>query len=169
MSVRDIDRYGRLVARVVVDGQDVNVALVEQGLAWHYTRYSDDPVLAKAEADARAAQIAIWGQSDPIPPWDFRCGIRGSQVEASEGELHGNRRSKVFHRPGCPNYDCKRRTRSRRLFPELRKRPRSTSLMGQVGHVALRVHITPVIGPWPIAIRQFPNVSWPFASTLSVT
>ena len=46
LRVKETDRYGRLVARVLVDGQDVSVALVQAGLAWHYTRYSSDPVLA---------------------------------------------------------------------------------------------------------------------------
>ena len=32
------------------DGIDLSVALVTEGLAWHYTQYSDDPVLAAAEA-----------------------------------------------------------------------------------------------------------------------
>ncbi|MDA1097167.1 MAG: thermonuclease family protein, partial [Chloroflexi bacterium] len=37
VDVRDVDRYGRLVARVAAEGQDVSVTLVRQGLAWHYT------------------------------------------------------------------------------------------------------------------------------------
>ncbi len=37
---KERDRYGRLVARVKVDGTDVSLALVEAGLAWHYKRYS---------------------------------------------------------------------------------------------------------------------------------
>ena len=46
---KETDRYGRLVARVIVDGRDVSLALVEAGLAWHYKQYSDDPVLAAAD------------------------------------------------------------------------------------------------------------------------
>ena len=38
VDVRDVDRYGRLVARVYVGGEDVSVALVDAGLAWHYTQ-----------------------------------------------------------------------------------------------------------------------------------
>ena len=39
---RDTDRYGRTVARVVVDGEDLGLALVKAGLAWHYKQYSSD-------------------------------------------------------------------------------------------------------------------------------
>src|SRR5688572_20822129 len=37
-----VDRYGRLVARIVVGGTDTSIELVERGLACHFTRYSDD-------------------------------------------------------------------------------------------------------------------------------
>ena len=111
MHVRDVDRYGRLVSRVQVDGTDLSVALVTEGLAWHYTQYSDDPVLAAAEAQARAAKIGLWSQSAPVPPWEFRRGATSTETGVSdEGVLRGNRRSKVFHRPGCRNYHCQNRT-----------------------------------------------------------
>ena len=107
VNVRDRDRYGRLVGRIYVDGRDLSVALVLQGLAWHYTRYSSDPTLAEAERQARAAQAGLWSQSAPVPPWDFRSGALPPQEDVSvKGPLHGNRRSRVFHQPNCRNYTC---------------------------------------------------------------
>lgn len=41
------DRYARMVARVLVGGEAVSLELVGAGLAWHYKRYSSDPVLAR--------------------------------------------------------------------------------------------------------------------------
>ena len=70
--VKDTDRYGRLVARVLADGQDISVALVEAGLAWHYVEYSKDPVLADAELSARNQMIGLWSIPNPMPPWDYR-------------------------------------------------------------------------------------------------
>lgn len=108
VTVRDVDRYGRLVSRVQVDGTDLSVALVTQGLAWHYTRYSDDPVLARAERQARTARVGLWSQPAPVPPWEFRRGGSPLRTDASAtSTVHGNRRSKVFHRAGCRNYTCK--------------------------------------------------------------
>jgi endonuclease YncB( thermonuclease family) len=72
VDVPNVDRYGRLVARISVGGQDVSVALVRAGLAWHFTKYSSDPVLAEAEQVARSAKRALWGQGIPTPPWEFR-------------------------------------------------------------------------------------------------
>ena len=54
VRVKETDRYGRLVARVIAGGQDVSVALVEAGLAWHYVEYSKDPILQRAELSARS-------------------------------------------------------------------------------------------------------------------
>jgi endonuclease YncB( thermonuclease family) len=70
--VRDIDRYGRLVARVHVNGEDISLSLVQVGLAWHYTKYSSDPALAAAEKAARAARLGLWSHSNAVPPWEFR-------------------------------------------------------------------------------------------------
>ncbi len=51
---KEKDRYGRLVARVQVEGKDVSLELVKAGLAWHYNRYSSDRELAVAERRARS-------------------------------------------------------------------------------------------------------------------
>jgi micrococcal nuclease len=69
-SVRgtDIDRYGRLVARVTIAGADLSVALVRAGLACVYRKYTRDPVLYRAEADARSAGRGFWGS-----PQQPRC------------------------------------------------------------------------------------------------
>ena len=50
-----IDRYGRTIARLRVDGLDVGRELVRQGDAWVYRKYSKDPTLLVLEAEARAA------------------------------------------------------------------------------------------------------------------
>jgi micrococcal nuclease len=105
---QDIDRYGRTVARVMVDREDLGLALVRAGLAWHYTRYSNDAELALAETAARAAKRGIWSHARPIPPWEYR---RPAPVAGAEGPFHGNVRSLVFHRVGCPHYDCQNCTR----------------------------------------------------------
>jgi micrococcal nuclease len=67
------DRYGRTVARVEVDGQDVGHRLVSDGLAWHYTRYSHDTGLADAERQAREARRGLWIDGKPVAPWDWRA------------------------------------------------------------------------------------------------
>lgn len=122
-----LDRYGRTLGRVFVDGVDLNLALVQAGQAWHSKRYSSEAALASAETQARVQRIGLWRQASPMPPWEFRRLARHPRATSlppeptapsdaasappespdAPGPLHGNTRSMVFHRPGCRNYDCK--------------------------------------------------------------
>lgn len=71
--VTEHDDYGRLVARVYVDGRSVNRALVASGNAWVYDRYADDPVLDALERRARRTDAGLWRlPGEPVPPWRFR-------------------------------------------------------------------------------------------------
>jgi len=116
-----VDRYGRIVARVVVGGLDTSEEMVRSGLAWHYVRYSDDETLARLEQEARARSAGLWIDPHPEPPWEDRQTRREppprsidelAAVRATpDAPYHGNRRSHVFHRPGCEYYDCKNCTR----------------------------------------------------------
>jgi endonuclease YncB( thermonuclease family) len=36
------DRYGRTIGKVVVDGIDCGLQVVEKGLAWHYKAYAKE-------------------------------------------------------------------------------------------------------------------------------
>ena len=115
VNPRSVDRYGRLVARVLVDGQDVSLALVQAGFAWHYTRYSRDAALAGAEKAARAQRVGLWREATARAPWAFRAPMAMEpEASAPVGPFHGNTRSGVFHRPGCPQSECQRCTR---VFP----------------------------------------------------
>jgi endonuclease YncB( thermonuclease family) len=73
---RDTDRYGRTVAEVILpDGRSLNREMVRQGMAWWYRRYAPaDRDLSALETEARAAHRGLWGQPNPIPPWDWRRG-----------------------------------------------------------------------------------------------
>ncbi|WEA03144.1 thermonuclease family protein [Mucilaginibacter sp. SJ] len=67
------DRYGRTVAQVVlIDGTNVNYALVKNGYAWRYKAYSKNTELAALEQQAREDKLGLWQDANPTPPWDFR-------------------------------------------------------------------------------------------------
>lgn len=68
------DQYGRVVAHVSVNGEWVNLWMVNAGMAWHYKRYSSSTELAAAEIMARRNRRGLWVDPNPIPPWDFRKG-----------------------------------------------------------------------------------------------
>lgn len=75
-----IDRYGRAVCRVTVDGVDVGLEQIRRGLAWHYVRYANEQSpadrmrYAGAEEQARNARQGLWSMAAAVPPWDYRRG-----------------------------------------------------------------------------------------------
>jgi endonuclease YncB( thermonuclease family) len=76
------DRYQRMVGKVLMNGQDVNLEQVRAGMAWHFKRYdgeqpiSDRIAYADAENEARAARRGLWSDPEPLPPWEFRLTSR---------------------------------------------------------------------------------------------
>jgi endonuclease YncB( thermonuclease family) len=114
----DVDRYGRLVARLIVGGADASVELVQAGLACHYTDYSSDAVLAKGEIEARQAGRGFWARGVQRP----RCALQvpgGAGVVATPSQqpivgiarFHGNTNSRVYHTATCRNFNCGNCTR----------------------------------------------------------
>jgi endonuclease YncB( thermonuclease family) len=73
-----IDRSGRLVARVLVDGQDAGLELLKQGLCWVYEKSVGEAsalVQARyrnAQEAAQAQKAGLWQDPDPVPPWEWR-------------------------------------------------------------------------------------------------
>ena len=86
------DKYGRTLGTVVVDGVNVNAALVSQGMAWVYRAYPFPPELEDLEATAKTRQRGLWAlpADQRCPPLDWRhkepCGspIVPSQAESPE-------------------------------------------------------------------------------------
>jgi endonuclease YncB( thermonuclease family) len=111
---RDVDRYGRLVARISVHGNDASVELISAGLACHYTQYSSDAVLARAEAEARRAGTGFWASGAARPNCATASGLSAPQQPAGSQEtaFHGNVSSHLYHAPSCRNYNCKNCTRT---------------------------------------------------------
>lgn len=125
-----IDKYGRTVAWVYVNGTCLNKELLKAGLAWHYKQYSSDYDLALAELDAREKKLGLWSEPNPTPAWDWRHGVRATAATEKQSHqnppqtspttnpsatskpteaiaYHGNSQSHIFHCPSCRYYTCK--------------------------------------------------------------
>ncbi|MBS0126587.1 thermonuclease family protein [Thetidibacter halocola] len=104
-AVVDTDRYGRAVARCMVDGQDMGRVLVREGLAFAYRRYSMD-----YDLDEKSAVVEGRGLhgADVTLPADFRAFRRDlpavSAGVAPDGcTIKGNISSdgkRIYHVPG---------------------------------------------------------------------
>lgn len=70
------DPYERIVAWVHAGGACVGCALLREGHAWVYRRYTDSELLLGLEAEARAARRGLWALPEPerVPPWEWRHG-----------------------------------------------------------------------------------------------
>ncbi len=72
-SKNKYDRYKRLIAEVVLpNGVNVNKALVQNGLAWHYKKHSKSSEYAQLERVARQQRIGLWSDSNAMAPWEWR-------------------------------------------------------------------------------------------------
>ena len=76
LTWKSLDRYGRPISQVTVDGLDVNAEQVRRGFAWVFRRYSNDAALIALEAQAKSAGIGLWGDPQPVAPWNWRDGLR---------------------------------------------------------------------------------------------
>jgi micrococcal nuclease len=66
------DRNGRILGLVNCNGQNINLLMVEKGLAWHFKKYSSDMTYAAAEQRARSQKRGLWSQENAVAPWDYR-------------------------------------------------------------------------------------------------
>jgi len=69
---KEIDRYGRILGVIYIDGVEVNLQMVKAGMAWHYAYYDKTPAYIEAEKKARASKVGLWIDPEPISPYEFR-------------------------------------------------------------------------------------------------
>ncbi len=73
-----LDRYGRTVGKVFINGIDVNLEQINRGYAWFYKKYQNEQPLQDrldylhAQEAAESNRIGLWVDNEPIAPWDFR-------------------------------------------------------------------------------------------------
>jgi endonuclease YncB( thermonuclease family) len=72
VTARAIDKYGRTVALLVMDGLNVNEEQVRRGMAWEYSNFHSDRHYIALQAEARRARRGLWTRVNPMPPWQWR-------------------------------------------------------------------------------------------------
>ena len=68
----DADRYGRPVATVWIDDENINRRLVKEGHAWVYRKYLRDKTLLRLETNARAQKLGLWLSDNVVTPEVWR-------------------------------------------------------------------------------------------------
>ena len=73
-----VDRYKRVLAKIILDGRDINLSQVLNGYAWHFKRYQkqqspkDRELYSQAELHAEKNKLGLWDEKNPIAPWKWR-------------------------------------------------------------------------------------------------
>lgn len=69
-----VDIYGRFIVKVYHNDEYINLKMVENGLAWSYTKYNNnDPILNEAQEKAKFNLLGLWNTNNtPIKPEDWR-------------------------------------------------------------------------------------------------
>ena len=83
------DRYERILGKVLLKDQDMNLEQIRAGLGWHYKKHQNEQTTADrvkysdAEREARMENLGLWHDANPVPPWDYRKAKR-KQMKAME-------------------------------------------------------------------------------------
>lgn len=69
----------RLVGKVMVNGVDISLEQIKNGMAWWYEKYrkeqtsSDQQTYFDAQELARDRKVGLWRDDFPTPPWQWRA------------------------------------------------------------------------------------------------
>jgi endonuclease YncB( thermonuclease family) len=67
----DIDRYGRVIAIVPIEGTTLNEMLLRNGLAWHYCKYDRQEYWHYLQDSAKSVKVGLW-EIPGVAPWEYR-------------------------------------------------------------------------------------------------
>lgn len=67
------DKNQRILGTVFFVDRNINLQMVQSGMACHFNEYHNDPQFARAEKVARYAKRGLWLDSQPLAPWLFRA------------------------------------------------------------------------------------------------
>ena len=87
---KDVDKYGRTVGLVRVDGAVLNEMIIRNGYAWVYHQYCDEKFCSdwvKTEGEARRQKKGMWSEDNVVPPWEWREQDSGKTSEDKPPEI----------------------------------------------------------------------------------
>ena len=86
-----IDKYGRTLGTLFLDGIDVNAEMIRRGAAWVYRKYAKDQLLFQLENQAKQEKRGLWNlpESERIPPWEWRHPKNGSSTNITPSQSGG--------------------------------------------------------------------------------
>ena len=78
ISWNKVDKWNRIIGKVLLDRRDVCLEQIRAGLAWHFKKYQneqseeDRQLYDSAEKEARSSRRGLWHDDSPTAPWKKR-------------------------------------------------------------------------------------------------
>jgi len=67
---KDKDKYGRILALIRYENNDIGKMMVEKGYAWAYVYYSE--IYVKEQIKAKEQDLGLWANQNAIEPYKWR-------------------------------------------------------------------------------------------------
>ena len=102
-----MDKYGRTVGTLFIEGINANKEQIKLGMAWVYRKYLHDQTFLSLEENAYQAKLGLWADANPMAPWDYR---HGGNQKTTRNTLTATRESKTHqdNNAACGNkHYCK--------------------------------------------------------------
>jgi endonuclease YncB( thermonuclease family) len=70
-----VDKWNRIIGKVLLDGRDICLEQIRGGLAWHFKKYQNEQseedrrLYDFAQTEARLHRRGLWLDDSPIAPW----------------------------------------------------------------------------------------------------
>jgi endonuclease YncB( thermonuclease family) len=73
IKIIDEDRYKRVVAKVYLNNEEINLKLLKDGMAWFYEYHAaNEDAYRKAYEDAKRLNYGLWSDKNAINPREYR-------------------------------------------------------------------------------------------------
>ncbi|WP_373817961.1 thermonuclease family protein [Glaesserella sp.] len=80
LQIDGYDKYQRMLAVAYNEkNQEINLKLVEQGMAWAY--HQSRPIYQEAQTQAQKRKIGLWQDKNPINPAEWRAKTSSSNLQ----------------------------------------------------------------------------------------
>lgn len=117
IEFKGTDRMGTVEGRILLNGEDINLAQLRAGLAWFHTIYGNElsdeqrKLYQEAETEARKARRGLWQDAEPTAPWQYRAAKQIGDdprdiphAAPARVNVVADRRAKLYYLSNCPGY-----------------------------------------------------------------